>query len=46
MPSLQFRNYTLAIVVKKRAKADIKLLFSCQILLEFFTFRQIFCSGL
>ena len=35
MPGLPSRNETLAVAVKKHAKVDIKLFFSCTVLLDF-----------
>ena len=40
--SLPSRNQTLAIAVKKHAKVDIKLFFSCPILLDFSTLARYF----
>ena len=46
MPSLPFTNSTLTLAVKKHAKVDIKLFFSCPVLLDFSILFQIFCTGL
>ena len=42
--SLHSGNQTLAIAVKKHAKVDAKLFFSCPILLDFFILFQMFRS--
>ena len=44
--SLHSTNSALAVAVKKNAKVDIKLFFSCPILLDFSILFQIFCPGL
>ena len=41
MPSLTHRNKTLVIVVKNYLKVDIKDIYSCPILLDFFIFSYI-----
>ena len=50
VPSLPSRNLTLAIAVKNHAKVDIKLFFSCLVLLDFSIlskyFAQDYRSGL
>ena len=46
LSSLSSGNKTLATIVKKYAKVDIKVFFSCAILLYFFTLFQIPCPGL
>ena len=46
MPSRPSRDQTLAAVVKKQAKENIKLFLSCPVLLDFSIFFQIFCPGL
>ena len=43
MPSLPCKNQTLTRAVKKHAKVDIKLFFSCPILLNFSNMFQILC---
>ena len=46
VPSLSSRNSTLSIANKNHAKMDIKLFFSCPILLDFCILFQIFCKFL
>ena len=47
VPSLPCRNKSLALVLKKYAKADIKVFRSCLTSLCFLNFSQnIFCTGL
>ena len=46
VPSLPSRNQTLVIAVKKHAKIDTKLFFSCPVSLDFFILFQIFCPRL
>ena len=46
VPRLSSRNLTLVIAVKNHAKMDIKLTFSCPVLLDFSILFQIFCPGL
>ena len=46
VPSLTSRTQTLPIAVKKQAKTDTKLLFSCPVLRDHSILFQIFCPGL
>ena len=46
MPSLPSTNKLLAKVVQKYAKANIKVLYSCPILLDFLTLFQMLCPEL
>ena len=46
VPRLPSRTETLPIAVKKHAKTDTKLFFSCPVLLDCSILSQIFCPGL
>ena len=46
VPGLPCRNKFSLIAVKKYTEADFKVSLSCPVLLDFFTYFQIFCPGL